>query len=257
MKIAIFQPDARPLNLETRLRVFETALQKNVGRKPDLVLCPELFISGYGNADIVRQLACPVDGEIIERLSVLARRYDVAIACGYPEQEEDHLYNSVLVLSSQARLLANHRKRVLPTAYEKDLFRAGEKMTLFNLDNGWRVALLICYEAEFPEAVRACALAGAQLVLVPTALGKDWRVVSRHLIPTRAFENGVFMAYANFAGEDESNQYIGESVIVSPMGLDLARAEAEEAFICAELDMKSIERARARLPYLNDYLVVS
>jgi len=257
MKVAIFQPDARPLKLEARLQALDTALQENKAQKPDLVLCPELFVSGYGNADIIRQIACLGKGKLIEHLSVLARRHDVAIVCGYPEQEGDHLYNSVLCLSSQARLLANHRKRVLPTAYEKDLFRAGEQMTVFKLDNGWRVALLICYEVEFPEAVRACALAGAQLVLVPTALGRDWQVVSRQLIPTRAFENGVYIAYANFSGEDESNQYIGDSVIVSPMGSDLARAGGERAFISIELDAQAINSARARLPYLNDFPDVS
>lgn len=257
MKVSIFQPDARPLELGARLKTLDTALQENKSQKPDLVLCPELFVSGYGNGDIVREIASLIEGEFIQHLSDLTRRHEVAISCGYPEQEGDHLYNSVICLSSKGRLLANHRKRVLPTAYEKNLFEAGEQMTLFELDNGWRVALLICYEVEFPEAVRACALDGAQLVLVPTALGRDWRIVSQQLIPTRAFENGVFIAYANFSGADESNQYIGDSVIVSPMGVDLARAGKKQAFINAELDAQLINGARTRLPYLDDYLNVS
>lgn len=256
MKVAIFQPDARLLTLQQRLQTLDNVLQENKNRKADLVLCPELFISGYGNADFIRQSACSLDSEVIQHLSTIASRYKIAIACGYPEQDGDDLYNSMLCLSSSGQLLANHRKRVLPTAYEKNLFITGDQMTLFDLDNGWRVALLICYEVEFPEAVRACALAGAQLVLVPTALGRDWRVVSRQVIPARSIENGVFLAYANFAGEDETNRYIGDSVIVSPMGEDLARAGEEIDFISAEIDLQAIDSARIRLPYLKDYLTL-
>lgn len=257
MKLAIYQPDASALTLEERLRSLDAVLQKNKSHKADLVLCPELFLSGYDNAERIRQLACPVNGEAIQSLAAVARQHGVAIACGYPERAGDHLYNSVLCLSSQGDVLANHRKRVLPTPYEQGLFKRAQEMTLFELENGWRVALLICYEVEFPEAVRACALAGAQLVLVPTALGRDWRVVSRQLVPTRAFENGMYLAYANFAGEDETNQYIGDSVIVSPTGKDLVRAGKGADFISAQIDKQAIDRARERLPYLDDYSELS
>ena len=252
MKLAIFQPDARRSE-RSPLQALEAALREQTGQGFDLVLCPELFVSGYGNADTIRRLASPTDGELVENLAALAREHEVAIACGYPEKEGECLYNSALCLSSRGDLLANHRKRVLPMAYEKELFEKGSRMTVFDLDNGWRAALLVCYEVEFPEAVRACTLEGAQLILVPTALGRDWQVVSRQLIPTRAFENGVFIAYANFAGEDEAGGYLGDSVIVSPTGQELARAGEKQALIGAELDMQAIASARTRLPYLADY----
>ena len=149
--------------------------------------------------------------------------------------------------------MANHRKRVLPTTYEQELFDTGNGISVFTLETGWRAGLVICYESEFPEAVRQCAAAGAQLVLVPTALGKDWAVVSQRVIPARAFENGVYLAYANYSGRDEIIDYIGDSVILSPMGEDLVRAGEGEAWISADLDAESIGRMRQRLPYLEDY----
>ena len=121
------------------------------------------------------------------------------------------------------------------------------------LDNGWQVGLLICYESEFPEAMRQCALDGADLVLVPTALGIDWPIVSRCVIPSRAFENNVFLAYANYMGRDASNNYLGDSVIVAPTGQDLARADEKNCWIEAQLDRQLIGRSRARLNYLKDY----
>ncbi len=253
MKLAIFQPDARPLTPRTRLQVLDAVLAEHSGQAPDLVLCPELFTSGYGDAEAVRDAAGPVDGETQKQLAQIAARHAVAIACGYPESSGDALYNSMLCISHQGRLLANHRKRVLPTPYERALFSTGNQATLFELDNGWRVALLICYEVEFPEAVRACALAGAQLVLVATALGREWRVISHQVVPSRAIENCIFLAYANYSGEDSRSKYLGDSVIVSPMGEDLARAGNTPDFICAQLDKQAIGLARARLLYLEDY----
>ena len=72
------------------------------------------------------------------------------------------------------------------------------------------------------------------------------------MIPTRAFENGAFLAYANFAGTAFGLDYLGESRIVGPDGLDLACAGPAETFISAELNLSRIAAARLRLPYLED-----
>ena len=72
---------------------------------------------------------------------------------------------------------------------------------------------------------------------------------ARKLVPTRAFENGIFMLYANHAGREGGSRYLGESVIVAPDGAELARAGAGEALISAGLDLAAIARARAALPY--------
>ncbi len=257
MNLAIYQPDAKQATPTHRLQSLDAVLEEHRHQQTQLLLCPELFLSGYAEPDLVRQYACSVDDamgdETIKQLSGMASRHGVAIACGYAEKEGSALYNSMLCISASGSLLANHRKRVLPTRHESDLFNTGHQMTLFELDNGMCAALLICYEVEFPEAVRACALAGAQLVLVATALGREWSVVSRQLVPSRAFENGVFLAYANYCAADKMNQYLGDSVIVSPVGEDLNRAGNGVEFISAKLDLALIEKARARLPYLRDY----
>jgi predicted amidohydrolase len=95
------------------------------------------------------------------------------------------------------------------------------------------------------------ALAGAQLVIVPTALASQWGVVSEKLIPTRAFENGVWVAYANHAGQENGLSYYGGSCIVTPEGIDAARADSTECVIQAKLDLDSVLAAQERLPYLQ------
>lgn len=254
MKVAIYQPDARPSDTSERLSRLVVQLEDDVNQDLDMVLCPELFTSGYGNGDLVRARTDTVDGDIFHRAAQIAKKYRVAIAYGYPEVGENGLcYNSVIYVSASGECLANHRKRALPTPYEQDLFATGDAPCVFTLDSGRKAALLICYEVEFPEAVRAAAVAGAEIVIVPTALGDAWGVVARQVVPTRAFENGVFLLYANYAGMEAGNRYLGESVIVSPMGADLARAGSDEAFITTSLDFSEISPARARLPYLENY----
>ena len=255
MRVAIYQADAGPTSPAARLAQLDKVLRNYTDPVPDLVLCPELFVSGYGDAKAIHQAAGAINSEWPRQLAAIASRHGIAIASGYPELDTDRdlMFNSAVCFSAQGTLLDNHRKRVLPTPYEKALFDTGNTTTIFSLDNGWRVAVLICYEVEFPEAVRTCALAGAQLILVPTALGRDWQVVSRQLVPSRAFENNVFLAYANYAGEDPRCRYIGDSVICSPMGADLARAGDAPELIQAQLDTSAIDSARARLPYLVDY----
>jgi predicted amidohydrolase len=117
---------------------------------------------------------------------------------------------------------------------------------------GVKIATLICYDAEFPETVRHVAGLGAQLVVVPTALGAQWRWVAERMIPTRAYENGVYLAYANSAGSENGLSYLGASVIVGPDGVEDARAGSAPCIFEAEIDLDRVQAAQNRLPYLRD-----
>jgi predicted amidohydrolase len=102
--------------------------------------------------------------------------------------------------------------------------------------------------------VRKAAVDAAALVVTPTALGEDWGVVAHRVIPTRAFENCLYVAYANFAGSEGGSRYLGASVIAGPRGDDSARAAAREELIVSELYPEAISRARDRLPFLRDHV---
>ncbi len=100
--------------------------------------------------------------------------------------------------------------------------------------------------------MRALAQSGAELVIVPTALTKEWGVVAEKVMPARAFENGVWLIYANHAGSENGTHYLGHSCIVAPNGKDAARAGAGEQVITAKLDVESVAAAQKRIPYLKD-----
>ena len=147
--------------------------------------------------------------------------------------------------------MANYRKTHLYGAEEKRLFQPGDSLVLAELE-GWKVGILICYDVEFPEAVRTLVMAGAELIAVPTALIEPFDIVSRTLIPARAFENQVYVAYAGMCGREGNLGYCGLSCIVGPDGKDLARAGSDPSLLFAEIDPSAISKGRQTNPYLSD-----
>lgn len=248
MLSGVLQSDGSGLTPEMRLEKLAASLADN---DLDLIVCPELFLSGYNVGDALPQLALTADSALIEQVAKIARSHQTAIVYGYPERDGDSIFNVAACVSAQGKLIARHRKLILPPGFEAQVFSAGSSFTVFDLA-GFRCGILICFDAEFPEAVRALAQAGAELVIVPTALTQEWGVVAEKIMPTRAFENGVWLIYANHAGSENGTHYLGHSCIISPDGKDAARAGTGEQVITARLDVKSVAAAQKRIPYLKD-----
>ena len=256
IRIAVYQCAAAGLTLPQRLERLQKAIESHEQEssiKLDLVLCPELFLSGYNVGKSLESYTHQFPDHGISAVAELAKKSNIAITFGYPEKNNDKLYNAAACIDSSGTLLANHHKQLnSPHSFEEDYFTPGVTKTLFAF-KGLKVALMICYEIEFPEAARAASIAGADLILVPTALVAAWDVVASKLIPTRAFENGVWLAYANHAGHENGFDYFGGSKIVAPNGEVVASANAEESIISTVVETTAVEKAQARLPYLKGY----
>ena len=230
----------------------------------DLILLPELFQTCYNAADIIPHCAEASDGLFFQSMAHLARQHQVAIAYGYAERADGRIYNSAQVIDASGASLANHRKLAIPPGFETALFAKGDQMTRFRFHE-IEVGILICYDAEFPELMRAMAMPdagvreGAELVLVPTALSDQWAVVADRVIPARGFENGIYVAYANHCGADKGLGFLGRSCIISPTGTDLARADGGEngMAIRARISRDAVKAAQSRLPYLEEYQKLS
>ena len=248
MKLSVFQCSVGGLEPEERLQRLRETI---AGQQLDLVVCPELFMSGYNVGDSLVNLAQPADGDFFKAAADIAVSNNTAIIYGYPEKTEEGIFNSALCVDKTGQLIANHRKLLLPPGFELEYFQPGQNTTLFEL-NGVQCAMLVCYDVEYPEAVRACVEAGAELIIVPTALAEEWGIVANKVIPTRAFENGTWLIYANHAGIENGKTYLGHSCIVRPDGSDAARAESEEELILAEFNRDELLEARRRLPYLEE-----
>lgn len=249
MKLGIFQCAGGGLTPDERLGALDGHLP---GHALDLVICPELFLSGYNVGADHARLAEPAQGPFAARVADLARWHGTAIAYGYPEAADGVIYNSAQVIGADGAALANHRKRLAsPHSFEETMFANGSNPSFFDY-LGLRIGVIICYEVELPESLRVAARGGAQLVIVPTALVDQWGIVAEKMVPTRAFENGLWLAYANHAGRENGFAYLGGSRIVAPDGREEAVAGTDQCLITAEIDAARVTAARARLPYLRD-----
>lgn len=249
MQVGIFQCSAGELSQSQRLTKLADTLKGN--QHLDLLVCQELFMSGYNVGDTLKNVAEEIAGPFMQQVMTLAKYNQTAIVYGYSEQAKDKLYNSAVCISNSGEVLANHRKLMIPPGFEREYFKTGDSYTFFDL-NGVRCSILICYDAEFPESVRAVAQTGVELVIVPTALVKQWESVALQLMPTRAFENGVWLIYANHSGSENGFEYAGRSCILDPVGREVARANRQESVITATIDTSLVKSAQERLPYLKE-----
>ena len=248
IRLAVFQDEAAGRWPE-RLARLDAALAAEQAGSLDLVVAPELFTTGYGPREAVLAFDAAADAAAEGELAERCRRHRIAIAYGTPEPVAGQRYNTARLLDRDGRRLTAHRKRALPPQDVEAVFTPGERVDVVAWE-GRVLALLVCFDVEFPENVRAAARAGAELVLVPTALWDRCPIVARRVVPVRAFENGVFVAYANYAGPHAGTTYLGESVVAGPDGTELARAGAAPGLVRADIDTAAIAAARARLPFL-------
>jgi len=251
MRIALYQGAGTPRRPDENRAVMARVAAESAERGCALVVFPEMFASGYNIGDAVFDLAEPADGPTAKALSQAAQAHGIAILAGYPERDGERVYNSALLIGPGGERLANARKTHLFGAQEKRLFAPGETLAVARL-GALSVGILICYDVEFPEAVRALALQGVGLVLVPTALMRPFERVTRWLVPVRAFENQVFLAYANRCGREGDLEYCGESCVIAPDGSELARARRAEELLVADIDPDGFTGSRADNPYLAD-----
>jgi predicted amidohydrolase len=254
MRIAIYQGPGEPRSVAGNLDLLEARAKEAAGRRARLLICPEMFLSGYNiGPEQARHLAEPADGPGLARGAAIARENGIALLLGYPEcGERGAIYNAVRLIDRDGSTLGKYRKCHLFGALDRGMFRAGAALSEVVELDGVRVGLLICYDVEFPESVRVLALAGADLVAVPTALMAPFEAVARILVAARALENQVFLAYANRCGREGDLSYCGLSCVVGPDGVDLARAGRGEQLILADLDLARLSASRLANPCLAD-----
>ena len=249
-KVGIYQHKVKEESVLKKIDKLENVLKKN--STCDLIIVPELYLSGYGNEKVINKLKEKRVGESSKLIANLCKKYSTAILYGYPEKYQNKLFNAAQFINHKGEVLANHRKSMLPLSSKENLvFDRGSKQTMITY-KGLKIGIVICYELEFPELVRKLATKGTQLILAPTAQSIHWPAASRYIARSRAFENGVYVAYANFIGKLYGIDFLGESKIIGPDGLDLTNAKKKETVITSIIDTVAITQVRKKMPYLKD-----
>src|SRR3984885_14485336 len=241
-RVAAWQCRPGPPDVAGNLRRLDEICAQAAAQQVEVLVTPEMFTSGYGlTPEQVLSRAEDAGGPTDHAVAQIARRPRLAIVYGHPERAATGgAYNAATLVGPDGVVRGHHRKVHLFGDVDRLLFvPSPEQPSAFDFDDA-RGGLLICYDVEFPEAVRRLAVDGARTVLVPTANMTGYDEVQRILVPARACENGCGVVYANYCGADALFEYNGRSVICGPDGEVLAQAGAQgEELIIADLPSES------------------
>lgn len=254
LRVALLQCQSRPGDVEGNLARLDQACRRAARSGAQLLVTPEMFLSGYniGGAAAIA-LAEPNDGARLACVATIAQRHGMAIVMGYPASDgSGAVWNAALCIDAQGRRVGACRKSRLYGDLDRGMFSAGPGNDGVFDCLGWKIGLLICYDVEFPETTRRLALEGADLIVVLTANMDGFDFVQQHLLPTRAYENQVFVAYANFCGHEAGLAYNGRSGVAGPEGVWLAQARRRPTLLLADLARQQLDAARLRLRHLDD-----
>ena len=221
-------------------------------RSADLLIFPELWTTGY---DLARaaDLAEPIPaGPTARALAAWADDFGLWITGSMLEQTPEGVYNAAALFGPGGQVLGPYRKihRFGPMAEDRWL-QAGCTPGLFVPPWG-QTGVAICYDLRFPELFRRYALAGAQLILLPSEWPHPRLHHWRALVQARAIENQCFVAAVNRVGSDAANAFCGHSMVVGPWGEIVAEAGEAPALLIADIDLTQVTHARQRIPILAD-----
>ncbi len=253
-------------NLARSLQQIEAA----AARGAQVICLQELFTSLYFcQTEDHRHFAYaePVPGPLTERLGAAARQHGVVIVAGLFERRASGLFhNTAVIIDADGSLAGMYRKMHIPDDpcfYEKFYFTPGDLGFRSIPTRFGKIGVCICWDQWFPEAARLTAMAGAEILVYPTAIGwldadrqeygaaqlSAWQTMMR----SHAIANGVFLVAPNRTGREGQIQFWGASMICDPLGRRLTQAAREVPdVIMADCNLQEIETARTHWPFLRD-----
>jgi predicted amidohydrolase len=257
IKLALAQISSKRENKKENLQKIEEFTIKAKEKGADLVIFPELSLTGYVLHDQIYELAEIIPGPSTKRIEDLAKKTGAHLIFGMPELSEKTkatIFNTAVLVGPNG-FIGKYRKMYLPTHSvfeEKRYFRPGYQTAAFNTAIG-NIGLFICYDIFFPEVCRLTRLKGAELIVCISASPAVRRGYFEILTAARALENTAFLAYVNLAGVEDGLQFWGGSRLVSPTGNLLAKAKYdEEDLVICEVDYSDMRPAETFIPMLRD-----
>jgi predicted amidohydrolase len=285
IRVASVQFESAASDKEANFRTIESFTAQAAERGARLVVFPECCITGYWfirhlSLGQLTALAEPIPtGPSTQRLSALARQHRLTLGAGLVEAAVDGGFHNSYVVALPDGTVHCHRKL---HAFEHDAVRNGNEITVFDLPDGFRVGVLICYDCNLIENVRLTALRGAEILLAPHQtgavrsknphlmgliersvwdnrhsnpaaiqrefLGEKGRGWLMRWLPSRAHDNGLFLIFSNGVGVDDDEIRTGNAMILDPYGRILAETSAAgDAMVVADLDASLLEHATGRL----------
>lgn len=282
LRCASVQFEPRPGDKQFNLRKIGDFVEDAVADGVQLVAFPELCTTGYWHlrnysGQQLRALAEPLDGLSISAIRQLSREQQIGIGVGFLESDGDRMYNSYAVALPDGTV---HRHRKLH-AFEHELISSGDQFTVFDTPWDVRMAVLICWDNNLVENVRAVALQGAEVLIAPHQTGgtssmsphgmkpvpaelwenrhedpqaveaafqglsgREWLM---RWLPARAHDNGLFLLFSNGVGRDDDEIRTGNAMILDPYGRTVVESFCiGDDMVIADLDLSLLPLSSGR-----------
>jgi N-carbamoylputrescine amidase len=260
MNIALIQQHAtkdKADNVARGLAALETAARNGAQLACFAELAFEWFYPQRPADSGFRDLAEPLDGPTVSAFRNKAKELNLVTIINLYEREGDRTYDSSPVIDADGTLLGVTRMIHIteyPCFHEQGYYTPGDKgAPVFDTKAG-RIGVSICYDRHFPEYMRALAVNGADLVIVPQAGAVDEWPEGLYEAEMRvaAFQNGYFTALCNRVGKEERIDFAGESFVCAPDGQVIARAaKSADEILYAEIDFAKLKESNARQLFMK------
>jgi beta-ureidopropionase len=257
MRIALAQmsmDEEMQANLDKTLACMREAAREGA----EIVCFPEIqfspFFPQFPGGDAARY-AVGIDDALVQAMQQTCRELGLVDVPNLYLDEGGKRYDASPIIDSNGAILGVSKMVHVvqaPFFYEQDYYTPSDSGFQVYQTSAGRVGVVICFDRHYPESIRACALKGAELVVIPTANTRDepleffeWelRVAAR--------QSGVFVAMCNRVGVEQEMDFCGESLVVDPYGAVLAKADDTEQILYVEVERELIERSRKARPYLE------
>ena len=263
IRVAIAQINPKLGDLQANMARYEAKIRQGGEAGADLLLFPELSLTGYFLRDMVPDVALTTRSPEMKKLKELSR--GLPFVAGLVEESPDHRFFNAAVYFEDGEIRHVHRKVYLPTYGmfdEQRYFARGDRVRAFDSKFG-RLAILICEDLWHTSTIYLAALDGARAVLCPSSSplrgivdgqaqddnARYWEMINR----TYAETFSLFMLYGNRSGFEDGVGFWGGSEIVDPFGQRLAKAKYyDEDFIVSEITLEAVRRKRTMSPLLRD-----
>ncbi len=250
--------DDKNTNLKTAEKFLNNAHEKNV----ELAVLPEMFNCPYENKKFIEYGEEEENSLTLNTIKNIATDYNIHIIAGsIPEKVENNIFNTCFFFNNKGKIIGKYSKMHLFDVdvkegikfKESDTLTAGNKFTLVETKWG-KIGLGICYDLRFPEFSRLLTLKGADILIYPGAFNlttgpSHWET----LLKSRALDNQVYsVGVAPALNKNSSYHSYGHSLICSPWGNIINKAEYDEKLIVEKIDLSLISKIRSEIPVLKN-----
>lgn len=257
MKAAIVQFKAST-NKEINLKKILNYISKAAQNKATLVAFPEFMMFYTDSSQTPIQLASlaeTIKGNFVTTIANTAKENHIQVIGSFYEKstKKNRVYDTLFVIDKSGKVISTYRKIHLYDALgfrESDKMIPGSKIAKPVKTSVGKVGLMICYDLRFPEMSRSLAIAGSEVLVIPSAWVKGdmkeehWLTINK----TRAIENGCYV----IAPDQVGNIYCGRSIVVDPYGKILLDMKKRQGIGYVNIELKKIKQVRKVLPLLKN-----